>query len=86
MFDSFGNFKPVRDYKREDRRLFEQEEEHIEVKLRALEKAKDNTNARHEHEKDLERIGANIFVLTELLRNAEVQLPQRPLKKIYGQI
>ncbi|KAJ5968371.1 hypothetical protein N7501_004619 [Penicillium viridicatum] len=110
MFDSFRNFKPVRDYQREDRRLFEygkglqipsvifgsiilfeyllrackQLKEWNEIKLRALNKStEDDTNMRLEWEKDLKCV---IPEIAEALHNAEVLLPQRPLKKICDKI
>ncbi|KAJ5214629.1 hypothetical protein N7449_001798 [Penicillium cf. viridicatum] len=113
MFDSFRNFKPVRNYHRDGRRLFEygkglqipsqifatiigfdhflraikQRKERHEIKLRALEKfTEDDTNKRHDYEKHIERFKVMIPEIAEDLHNAEVLLPQRPLKKIYDEI
>lgn len=112
MFDSFGNFKPVRDYQRKDRRLFEygrglqipsqifvtiirfehflracrQRKEQIEIDLRALKKSEADPNTRHEYERDLKLAEKLIWEITEGLHNAEILLPQRPLKKIYDKI
>lgn len=113
MFDSFRNFKPVRDYQREDRRLFEygrglqipseifatiirfehflraikQRKERDEIKLRALNKStEDDTKMRHEYGKYLKEFEVMIPEIAEGLHNAEVLLPQRPLKKIYDRI
>jgi hypothetical protein len=61
--------------------------EGIKAELQALEKStEDDANMRHEYECDLERLEGKIWEATECLRNAEIQLPQRPLKKIYDEI